>query len=242
LVVGGSGKTPFTIGLANWLGERWRVGVLSRGYRRRSRGVVLVAEGGRLKVSPEVGGDEPVEIGERIGGVVVVAEDRWAGLQKLVELGVEIAILDDGFRHPIWKVELLLDPPVKNPLCLPAGPYRLPKFLKRRADLILEEGVHFHRKITGKKGDILVAGISRPERLLQWVEVEEVQFFPDHHLYRPEEVAQWRGKRIVTTWKDWVKLREFGVEAEVLEVEVELTPLFRRQFLSLLREKFPNFS
>lgn len=195
-----------------------------------------------MKVSPEVGGDEPVEIGERIGGVVVVAEDRWAGLQKLVELGVEIAILDDGFRHPIWKVELLLDPPVKNPLCLPAGPYRLPKFLKRRADLILEEGVHFHRKITGKKGDILVAGISRPERLLQWVEVEEVQFFPDHHLYRPEEVAQWRGKRIVTTWKDWVKLREFGVEAEVLEVEVELTPLFRRQFLSLLREKFPNFS
>ena len=63
LVMGGAGKTPHVIHLARWLtGQGRRVGILSRGYRRKSRGVRWVSGGGGPVASAAEGGDEPVLI------------------------------------------------------------------------------------------------------------------------------------------------------------------------------------
>ena len=102
LSVGGTGKTPATILVAALLRDYgYRVGVLSRGYGRRSRGTILVHDGKELLVSHIDGGDEPLLIAKRLANIpVVVDEDRYRGAVYLREsANVDVIILDDGFQH-----------------------------------------------------------------------------------------------------------------------------------------------
>lgn len=102
LTVGGSGKTPHVQFLASWM---TRVGlkpaVLSRGYGRKSRGIVWVSRGEGPIVSPESGGDEPVLLAARLPGVpVLVGKNRAeAGRECLRGSDVDVFLLDDGFQH-----------------------------------------------------------------------------------------------------------------------------------------------
>ncbi len=95
LSVGGSGKTPLTIRLAELLRDRGTVvDVLSRGYGRRSDATAKVAPNG----SAEVFGDEPLLIA-RAGIPVFVGESRYeAGLLAERE-AARVHLLDDGFQH-----------------------------------------------------------------------------------------------------------------------------------------------
>jgi len=80
----------------------YRVGVLSRGYGRRCReALTVVSDGARCLVPPEVGGDEPVLLAERLPGVpVVLGRDRYAaGMLAVERFAVEVLVLDDGFQH-----------------------------------------------------------------------------------------------------------------------------------------------
>jgi tetraacyldisaccharide 4'-kinase len=102
LSVGGTGKTPATILVAALLRDYgYRVGVLSRGYGRRSRGTILVSDGRELLVNHLEGGDEPLLIAKRLAHVpVVVDEDRYRGAVYLREIAdIDVIILDDGFQH-----------------------------------------------------------------------------------------------------------------------------------------------
>jgi tetraacyldisaccharide 4'-kinase len=101
LSVGGSGKTSLTMFLAQSLSEVRRVTVLLRGYRRRSKGVRVVSEWGRVLTSQEEAGDEAYMMAKLLKGVsVVVAEDRFRGGELAVrDLGADLLILDDGFQH-----------------------------------------------------------------------------------------------------------------------------------------------
>src|ERR1700693_2276296 len=97
LSVGGSGKTPFVILLGELLKARG-IGfdVLSRGYGRRTRGVLQVDPGGL----PRDFGDEPLLIARRLQAPVVVGEDRYeAGRFAEARFGAQIHLLDDGFQH-----------------------------------------------------------------------------------------------------------------------------------------------
>jgi tetraacyldisaccharide 4'-kinase len=98
LSVGGSGKTPLTIRLAQLLRERGvAVDVLSRGYGRQSAAVERVALGG----SAERFGDEPLLIAEAAGAPVFVGASRYrTGLVAEFQLvGPGLHLLDDGFQH-----------------------------------------------------------------------------------------------------------------------------------------------
>lgn len=103
LTVGGTGKTPCVAWLARELvasGER--VAILSRGYRRRSRGRVEVSDGQSVLVSAEEGGDEPWLLARSCHGVrVVVDGQRYEAGRWLVEqgTGVTVFVLDDGYQH-----------------------------------------------------------------------------------------------------------------------------------------------
>jgi tetraacyldisaccharide 4'-kinase len=143
LTVGGTGKTPVVVWLAEELERRGHsVGVLSRGYGRRSRGAQVVALGGRPLVGVDTSGDEPAMIGRRIRGPVVVASRRAAGARVAIERGARVLLLDDGFQHRAIARDfdlLLVDDerPVGNGWPLPSGPLREPLRGATRADAVL---------------------------------------------------------------------------------------------------------
>jgi tetraacyldisaccharide 4'-kinase len=132
LVAGGAGKTPLTIYLARLLAGKGRqVAVVSRGYGRRSKGVVVVSRGEGPLVKWRDAGDEPYMMALLMEGVsIVVSERRRAGVRLAVEeLGADAILLDDAFQH----VQLARDldilavdaaAPLGNGHLLPGGPLR----------------------------------------------------------------------------------------------------------------------
>jgi tetraacyldisaccharide 4'-kinase len=141
VAVGGSGKTPTAL----WLAERLaatgrRVAIVARGYGKRRRGVVVVGRDGEPLVSAAEGGDEAVLMARRYRGAVVVGEDRVAAARAAcTAAGAEIVVLDDGFQHrrlgrDADLVLLGFDP--RREL-LPAGPMREPPAALRRASAVV---------------------------------------------------------------------------------------------------------
>ncbi|NOZ57407.1 MAG: tetraacyldisaccharide 4'-kinase, partial [Calditrichaeota bacterium] len=102
VTVGGTGKTPFTAWLARELAARGaKVGIVSRGYGRKSRGLVVVSDGSRLLADVRQSGDEPRLLALKAPGVpVIVDENRARGCREAVRrFGCQILLLDDAFQH-----------------------------------------------------------------------------------------------------------------------------------------------
>jgi tetraacyldisaccharide 4'-kinase len=145
LVVGGSGKTPFTVFVARKLAERGlRVGIVSRGYGGHLRErAAMVSDGTHVLLPPEQAGDEPVMMAKVFGGPVAVARRRIDGVELLQRKAqVDIALLDDGFQHLRLErdFDLLLvntDRGLGNGWLLPAGPMREPLSAARRAHAVI---------------------------------------------------------------------------------------------------------
>ncbi len=145
LSVGGAGKTPHVHFLASWLAELGlKVAVLSRGYGRKTRGVVWVSRGDGPAVTAEAGGDEPVLLSILLPGVpVLVGESRAeAGRECLRFREVDAFLLDDGFQHLSLRrdADLLLveaESGLGNRRTLPFGPLREPAENARHADALV---------------------------------------------------------------------------------------------------------
>jgi len=173
ITVGGSGKTPFVIALVEHLCVRgWSPGVVSRGYGRRSRGQVTVD----VATSTEAGGDEPVLIARRCGVPVVVDADRVAAAKRVIALGCDIVVADDGLQHYRLHRDVEIEiveagRRLGNVRLLPAGPLREP--YRDSTDLRIEngldelsaEGQSPHFELTG---DTLLAGDGRAQPLEKW--------------------------------------------------------------------------
>jgi tetraacyldisaccharide 4'-kinase len=103
MTVGGTGKTPMVILLAEWLhAQGRRVSILSRGYKRTSQApYLLVSDGSRIMASPSEAGDEPFLMAQRCPyAIVAVGADRVSlGRWVLGQFQVDCMILDDGFQH-----------------------------------------------------------------------------------------------------------------------------------------------
>jgi tetraacyldisaccharide 4'-kinase len=103
LTLGGTGKTPVVILVADWLlAQGKRVAILSRGYRRTSTAqYLLVSNGERLLVDPHEAGDEPFLMAQRCPkAIVAVGADRYElGDWVLNRFPIDCLILDDGFQH-----------------------------------------------------------------------------------------------------------------------------------------------
>ena len=141
LTVGGTGKTPMVV----WLAQRFtasgkKTAVLSRGYRPLPQGR-RSADGTEI---PPGWNDEAALLHERLGDTVSIGIDanRFAKGRELENRGVECFILDDGFQHLQLARDLdivLLD--ATNPFggghLLPAGRLREPISALRRADIVI---------------------------------------------------------------------------------------------------------
>ncbi|NOX37237.1 MAG: tetraacyldisaccharide 4'-kinase [Calditrichaeota bacterium] len=102
--LGGTGKTPLVMALVEYLeNQGYRVGVLSRGYRRKGErsDVVLVAGEFRSGIDWKMVGDEPWLIFQRLRkGALGVGRHRYrVGMQLLQQQDVDVFLLDDGLQH-----------------------------------------------------------------------------------------------------------------------------------------------
>ncbi len=146
LTVGGTGKTPMVIRLADLL-RSWglRPAVLSRGYGgRNTKGVNVVSDGRGTLSGPEDSGDEPILIARRLPGVPVLTGPRRSviGEYAVGHFGSDVLILDDGFQHRSLRRDLdivLMDGrhPLGNGHLIPWGPLREPFSSLERADLVV---------------------------------------------------------------------------------------------------------
>jgi len=146
LTVGGTGKTPMTIYLANKLTRRgYKVAVISRGYgggAEKSGGIV--SDGQVIFMDPQMAGDEPFLIARNLKNVpVVVGQNRFsAGMSAIRHFSPDVIILDDAFQHLQLERDIdlvLLDSrcPFGNGHLLPRGPLREPLSALLRADAFI---------------------------------------------------------------------------------------------------------
>jgi len=141
LTLGGTGKTPLVIALAErFRDEGFRPVILSRGYRRTSKGIVIVSRGDGPLVKWQESGDEPFLIARRVPGAsVVVGADRYQAGRLAQHEGLgDLFLLDDGFQHRglYRNVDLVTVDPVEwmgEDRLLPRGRWREPKSAIRRA-------------------------------------------------------------------------------------------------------------
>jgi tetraacyldisaccharide 4'-kinase len=148
VTIGGTGKTPAVELAVRTLAEQGhRPAVVSRGYGRKSRGVLVVADVASIRREPDEAGDEPFLLARRLPGVpVVVGADRWAaGRVARESCGATALVLDDGFQQRTLAVSLEIvmaraERPWGNGRLLPAGPLREPLRALARADLIVATG------------------------------------------------------------------------------------------------------
>ncbi len=159
--VGGTGKTPTVIGLAQRLAARGIVAhVVRRGYGGRLTGPERVDERRHQAVDT---GDEPLLIAAFTP--VWVARDRVAGARAAIAAGARAILLDDGHQDPSLHHDLSLvvvdaARGFGNGLCLPAGPLREPVAVGlARADLVVSLGAESaQQQFRGQWG----AAIARP--------------------------------------------------------------------------------
>lgn len=146
ITLGGTGKTPAVIQIAEFLSKNARHPVIiSRGYgRSNEQSIIAVSDGRSILVDARTGGDEPVLIASKLPGIpVVVGQDRYqAALLALRRFGPDVVVLDDGFQHIRLKRDLdivLLDAgnPFGNGKLFPAGILRESLFALGRADAVL---------------------------------------------------------------------------------------------------------
>jgi tetraacyldisaccharide 4'-kinase len=98
ITVGGTGKTPHSEYLINLLREKFRVAILSRGYKRGTHGFLIASASSTFSET----GDEPMQIFKKFPGIIVaVNADRVNGARTIINEHpeTEIIILDDGFQH-----------------------------------------------------------------------------------------------------------------------------------------------
>jgi tetraacyldisaccharide 4'-kinase len=102
LTAGGTGKTPLVGWIVQYLlSHGVHPAIISRGYGRRSRGVLVVSDGTSVLLEADQGGDEPVQLARSFPGVpVIVGERRTAAAAVALErFHAEMLVLDDAFQH-----------------------------------------------------------------------------------------------------------------------------------------------
>jgi tetraacyldisaccharide 4'-kinase len=236
LSTGGSGKTPFVLLLGELLKTRGvKFDILSRGYGRKTRGVLPVDPDGL----PQQYGDEPLLLARKLQVPVIVGEDRYnAGRFAEAKFGSQIHLLDDGFQHRALARDfdiVLVTPQDAKDRLLPAGRLREPLQSLHRADAVVltsgasQESFPLEDKLiwrvrrgisTGNipPRPVLFCGIARPQNFalqLRAANIDPVAeaFYRDHHAYTEKDIAELLnlGQRseaggFITTEKDAINL------------------------------------
>jgi tetraacyldisaccharide 4'-kinase len=220
LVVGGAGKTPTALEVANVCRQlKLNPGFLTRGYGGSERGPLCVSVG--THTAAQVG-DEALVLAQF--APTVVSADRPAGAKLLVQLGVDVVVMDDGFQNPSLRKDLSLvvidaERGVGNGFVFPAGPLRAPLAQQiRMADalVVLGEGIAVRavrlaaragrptlhavtaperRRGLKRRPYLAFSGIANPSKFFNSLAdagatVGHTMSFPDHHMFTPSDCEE----------------------------------------------------
>ncbi len=139
LSVGGTGKSIVVDYLIKKLHKKEKIGVLSRGYKRITKGYVLA----KSHDTPQTIGDEPFQFYSKYSNIsVAVSENRANGISELEKSNLQTIILDDVFQHRWVKPnKLILTTTFQSPYfkdsIFPVGNLRELAIGANRADIIL---------------------------------------------------------------------------------------------------------
>ena len=171
--LGGTGKTPFTIALSNFLAKNGKsVGVLTRGYKREGRGNFLFTNH-----SIEDVGDEAMVLKNNLSGEIpiFVSTNKILGSEKLVSLGCDTIVLDDAFQHrKIYRdIDIVLVGPDElnknKKKVFPWGALREPFYNINRADIIITNKINLYDDTPVLKNSLSL-GVEFEEELLSTAE------------------------------------------------------------------------
>jgi tetraacyldisaccharide 4'-kinase len=266
LTVGGSGKTPLVIWIAEFLKSKGRSpAIIARGYGaklREPRAATIASEAAEV-------GDEPVVLARRSGCPVWVGPNRVdvAAALRAQHPEVDVLVLDDGLQHYRMRRDIeiaVVDARGSgNGFMLPAGPLREPRMRLRTVDAVVAhgagvagyamklEGEELHRMSDARERRPLksfagqkvhaAAGIGDPNRFFLHLGKAGLKVmphpFPDHHLFSAGELEFDDGLPVILTEKDAVKLRSRArPEWWVLPVSARLDTRFSAWLLGKLDE------
>jgi len=239
ITIGGTGKTPFVIWLANHLANKGlKVGVISSGYKSTSKTPEIVNKNSNANQV----GDEAVLIAKHTDSIVVSGGSRVDATKLLMSIRINDIILhDDGLQH--YKLErdyeiILVNSknPFGNGLLLPAGPLREPKSRLEDADIVAytndnNESTYSIASVSNSvinsvskeskniedftsKKIHLVTGIASMEMIIENLISYKIQCIPhkynDHHIYDGSEVIFDDNHPVFITQKDYVKLSDIN--------------------------------
>lgn len=270
LAVGGTGKTPQVEYLVRLLKEKYKVAILSRGYKRITKGFIKADETSTALTL----GDEPFQYFKKFKTIMVsVDKNRTNGIDQLLKdkHPPQIVLLDDAFQHRKVKAGLYVlltsyDNLYVNDTMLPTGNLREYKSGAKRAQIIIVtkcpklsakeklkikeqlkpkpyqkvffSEIKYSSLVFGKKeislssfknsSFVLVTGIANPKPLVSYLkknqkmDFEHLQY-PDHHNFTNKDIQhiKTKGKTVITTEKDYVRLHNKIEELYYIEIEID---------------------
>ena len=250
LTVGGVGKTPLVIALANAMSKKGiRVGIVSRGYGSSAPYYPYLIN---ADDTASVVGDEPLLIAEKTNCPVMISPKRKQSIKRLIaEQHCQVIISDDGLQH--YKMGRQIEVAVidghrglGNGLLLPAGPLREPASRLNQVDFTLVnsgewQDAYSMQVLTGalktvKTNTVVpiedingpvaaVAGIGNPARFFDTLERMGLSYnpypYPDHYKFKSEDF-KFSETFVLMTEKDAVKCRSFA-ESNMLYLPVDVT-------------------
>lgn len=242
LTVGGTGKTPLVLWLAEYLREQgYRPGIVSRGYGGQVTGEPQQV---RADSDPDQVGDEAVILARRSGCPVAVCHQRYPAARGLVERsGCDFIISDDGLQHLSLgrDIEIVVIDGQRrfgNGRCLPAGPLREGRGRLRTVDIVVTSGkagrgehamVYEPGSLQSLAGAAAVslaewhgrtvhavAGLGNPGRFFSLLRRQGLQIipheYPDHYQYVAADLEFADEYPVVMTEKDAVKCERLKLQ------------------------------
>lgn len=262
LVVGGTGKTPVVIALANLLKSAgYQPGIITRGYGsvHQSENIWVTRDSDVRLV-----GDEPVLIADKTDCIVVKNKNR-AMAAKAISAQCDIIISDDGLQHYALarNIEIVMMPQkqwLKNPFCLPAGPWRESKSRLAHADFVMgyDEDLAYtlQPRITSivslKTGEVIdcdklrgktvhaVCAIAMPWRffvLINQYDIKTIEhIYPDHAVLSQDALQFTDDLPVLITEKDAVKCKDLNLDnVWVVHIQICFDEKFKTDFLNKLK-------
>ena len=174
ITVGGTGKKPLVIWLANWLSQQgYQPGIISRGYGGQAAASAAAPSWVEADSCPALVGDEALLIKRQTGCPVVVCPLRAEAANYLLgSTDCNLIIADDGLQHYALQRDIeiaVIDGARRfgNGYCLPAGPLREPISRLQEVDFVVVNGEkseqeHFSMALQGHLAINLATGEQRP--------------------------------------------------------------------------------
>lgn len=245
LVSGGSGKTPFIEAIA---GKYSDVAIISRGYKRKSKGLLVVSIRGEIKVDEVQSGDEAFLLAKILPNAsVIVSKNRVEAINEALRLGAKLIFLDDGFRFNFNKLNIVLVPKLEPyfKFTLPSGLYRENPLSINKADIVVKEGLDYSREVYIKNPTermLLLTAIANPSRLDEYLPKGIVGkiCLSDHSNFDlsvlREQIIFYNATSLLVTSKDFVKLSKCEIPISIMCLRLNITDEIKTKIHTYIQE------